>query len=377
MVFGWGSNAYLCTGTGDTTQKDVLQPTTVAGPLGTGEWTIQGLAAGYQHAFAIADQPGSPTIAKMRAGALAAVAKQVPGSNPTAGAVGALNTAFAPVEVILTEQQKLQRQAAQQALAVQQDIAAAAPLEGFQANRAEALHNQEAQQESATASGRTTAGQQAQAAPGLAAAVLNSTSSEPARNSSSGLVSTIAASTSNRADRQPEDYHWSYLAQQGLPERAKVHELWASWQPRPWHDALVTLSPDVFKLLPREYNTMHKNPCWGGLGPQLACLPYFNIIGVSKCGTTDLYHRLTLYKQAILPATNKVRCGVWAATLPATLFQSGERGQCSGGVVAGLQHTAAGFKLHHDVAEQCLAMVLSARAPNQSSACPCTMSRQL
>lgn len=51
---------------------------------------------------------------------------------------------------------------------------------------------------------------------------------------------------------------------------------------------------------------MHKNPCWGGVGPQLACLPYFNIIGVSKCGTTDLYHRLTMHKQ-ILPATNKVR----------------------------------------------------------------------
>lgn len=26
---------------------------------------------------------------------------------------------------------------------------------------------------------------------------------------------------------------------------------------------------------------------------QLKCLPYFQILGVSKCGTTDLYHRLT------------------------------------------------------------------------------------
>ncbi|WIA17127.1 hypothetical protein OEZ85_014020 [Tetradesmus obliquus] len=54
----------------------------------------------------------------------------------------------------------------------------------------------------------------------------------------------------------------------------------------------------------QQYNTQHRNPCWGGLGPGLSCLPYFNIIGVSKCGTTDLYHRLTLHKQ-ILAATNK------------------------------------------------------------------------
>jgi len=312
MVFGWGSNAYLCTGTGDAPEKDVLQPTAVTGPLGTGDWTIQGLAAGYQHAFAIADQPGSTTVAKVHADAFAAAAQQVLGSNPTSGAVGALNTGFAPVEVVLTEKQKLQRQAAQQALFVKQDKAAAAPLEGFQANHAEALHNQQAQQEGATASGRTTVGQPAQAAPGLAATVLNLASSEPAKNSSGGLVGIAPTSTSNRADGQPEDYHWSYLAQQGLLESFKVRELWASWQPRPWHDALVKLSPDVFKLLPKEYNTMHKNPCWGGLGPHLACLPYFNIIGVSKCGTTDLYHRLTLFKQAILPATNKVWCGAQA-----------------------------------------------------------------
>ena len=50
----------------------------------------------------------------------------------------------------------------------------------------------------------------------------------------------------------------------------------------------------------------YKNPCWrerapshdiqaaaGGAEGKLKCMPYFQILGVSKCGTTDLYHRLT------------------------------------------------------------------------------------
>jgi N-acetylgalactosamine 4-sulfate 6-O-sulfotransferase len=65
---------------------------------------------------------------------------------------------------------------------------------------------------------------------------------------------------------------------------------------------------DVFKLLPQQLNPQLRNPCWGGTGPQMACLPYFNIIGVSKCGTTDLYRRLTLHKE-ILPARNKASGG--------------------------------------------------------------------
>eukprot|EP00775_Hariotina_reticulata_P000655 gene655-950_t len=61
---------------------------------------------------------------------------------------------------------------------------------------------------------------------------------------------------------------------------------------------------DVFQLLPKQFNPQHRNPCWGGTGPLLTCLPYFNIIGVSKCGTTDLYQRLILHPD-ILPARNK------------------------------------------------------------------------
>jgi hypothetical protein len=114
-----------------------------------------------------------------------------------------------------------------------------------------------------------------------------------------------AESSSGDGNAAVSDYHWRYLAAQPPPLRAHVEEVWSAWQPRAYQQQLAALSGDVFGKLPKHYNSEQKNPCWGS-GPQLACLPFFNIIGVSKCGTTDLYHRLTLYKQHILAASNKV-----------------------------------------------------------------------
>jgi hypothetical protein len=39
----------------------------------------------------------------------------------------------------------------------------------------------------------------------------------------------------------------------------------------------------------------------------LRCLPFFHILGVSKCGTTDMYHRLSKHPQ-MFESLNKV-CG--------------------------------------------------------------------
>lgn len=47
-------------------------------------------------------------------------------------------------------------------------------------------------------------------------------------------------------------------------------------------------------------------------GGTLRCIPYFHILGVSKCGTTDLYHRLSKHPQ-MFEGLNKVsqRGGEW------------------------------------------------------------------
>lgn len=278
MVYGWGSNAYLATGTGQGKDTEVQQPTAVAGPLGTGDWAIHAVAAGYQHALAIADQPGSDAAAKLRASALAAVE------------AGSSSSQAASVEVVLTEEQKQQQEKHQKE---QQERAAAR-------QPADSSAKAEQQQQPDTPHTPDLA-KQAPVQPAAAAKL------QAAADSTDQAPVSAAAGAAIGPGGLPDDYHWSYLARQPGPGTRRPHKVWAAWKPSPWHDALAALSPDVFKLLPKEYNTQHKNPCWGGTGPALACLPAFNIIGVSKCGTTDLYHRLTLDKQAILPATNKVR----------------------------------------------------------------------
>lgn len=63
----------------------------VAGPLGSGDWLIRGIVAGYQHAFALADNPGDSELARLRQGA-------------------SIAPVVAAVEVVLTEQQQQERQ---------------------------------------------------------------------------------------------------------------------------------------------------------------------------------------------------------------------------------------------------------------------------
>ncbi|MEW5307620.1 MAG: hypothetical protein WDW36_009999 [Sanguina aurantia] len=85
----------------------------------------------------------------------------------------------------------------------------------------------------------------------------------------------------------------SYLWPQSRAPSYNVTDYWASWRPSPNHAAIVASSSDVFESLPSRFDPRYRNPCWeGAAGSGLRCIPYYHILGVSKCGTTDLYHRL-------------------------------------------------------------------------------------
>lgn len=89
---------------------------------------------------------------------------------------------------------------------------------------------------------------------------------------------------------------------------------------------LLPLTTQIFSVIPSKFLTDIKNPCWyeefygkvaadpymknmygvrlwsalkkhlytqGGKQYRLRCLPYFYILGQPKCGTTDLYARLS------------------------------------------------------------------------------------
>ena len=55
----------------------------------------------------------------------------------------------------------------------------------------------------------------------------------------------------------------------------------------------ITLSCLLFEpqSTPKPLNCT-RNPCWWDEGGVLQCLPYFYIIGFSKCATTDMYRNL-------------------------------------------------------------------------------------
>lgn len=84
----------------------------------------------------------------------------------------------------------------------------------------------------------------------------------------------------------------SYLAQVSAPSY-HVADVWASFQPSPKHDEIVKAAPDTWQALPKAFDKTYRNPCWtDSTSGKLRCAPYFQILGVSKCGTTDLYNRL-------------------------------------------------------------------------------------
>ncbi|XP_041480638.1 carbohydrate sulfotransferase 15-like [Lytechinus variegatus] len=73
----------------------------------------------------------------------------------------------------------------------------------------------------------------------------------------------------------------------------------------------TTLPPDLYRLakqvfdeLPDEYLPGYKSSCWmtkknaPGIG-RLRCLPYFYILGVAKCGTSDLWDKINAHPHVV------------------------------------------------------------------------------
>ena len=86
----------------------------------------------------------------------------------------------------------------------------------------------------------------------------------------------------------------SYLKAQVNGPDYEAHDAWTSRRRLPNHEALVQSAGDTFAYLESQHMLReHKNPCWKESSGVLKCMPFFQILGVSKCGTTDLYHRLS------------------------------------------------------------------------------------
>ncbi|KAG1676849.1 hypothetical protein FOA52_010358 [Chlamydomonas sp. UWO 241] len=107
---------------------------------------------------------------------------------------------------------------------------------------------------------------------------------------SSGPSTVEVASVKGVAEGYHHEYAFAQVAAMQQGGRS-VEQVWEEYTPHAKHDAIVKASPDVFKALPEFFSSRTKNPCWFQ-NKTLRCIPYYHIIGVSKCGTTDIYNRL-------------------------------------------------------------------------------------
>ncbi|KAK3583200.1 hypothetical protein CHS0354_025717 [Potamilus streckersoni] len=58
---------------------------------------------------------------------------------------------------------------------------------------------------------------------------------------------------------------------------------------------------DLLHLGPFELIKGSKNPCWFNNEHFVVCLPYFYVIGAPKCGTTDLFAKISVHPEFISP----------------------------------------------------------------------------
>ncbi|XP_071508356.1 carbohydrate sulfotransferase 15-like [Diadema antillarum] len=67
---------------------------------------------------------------------------------------------------------------------------------------------------------------------------------------------------------------------------------------------LFNVAPEVFLSTPLEFSKHTKSPCWyvnvtTGAAPELRCLPYFYLMGMPKCGTTDLFSKIIRHPSVV------------------------------------------------------------------------------
>ncbi|VDI52773.1 N-acetylgalactosamine 4-sulfate 6-O-sulfotransferase [Mytilus galloprovincialis] len=68
-----------------------------------------------------------------------------------------------------------------------------------------------------------------------------------------------------------------------------------------------TSTEDLLCMILPQFEKQYKNPCWHSSTGKLMCLPYFIQIGVTKCGTSDMFDSLKRHPDvAHLPAVKEI-----------------------------------------------------------------------
>ncbi|XP_041476110.1 carbohydrate sulfotransferase 15-like [Lytechinus variegatus] len=83
-------------------------------------------------------------------------------------------------------------------------------------------------------------------------------------------------------------------------DEGKCQGLSCKWSTMPGATReLVKWAPEIFEKVPLDFLGNFKNPCWLRNKTELNCLPYFYVIGTSKCGTTDIWEKILSHPDVI------------------------------------------------------------------------------
>lgn len=68
----------------------------------------------------------------------------------------------------------------------------------------------------------------------------------------------------------------------------------------------------LFSALPKDgFDAAYKNPCWRarplGKSAHIVCLPYVYLLGQPKCGSSDLYYRITQHSHVVAAKRKEIR----------------------------------------------------------------------
>ncbi|PIK54389.1 putative carbohydrate sulfotransferase 15 [Apostichopus japonicus] len=59
------------------------------------------------------------------------------------------------------------------------------------------------------------------------------------------------------------------------------------------------MAPEISNFIGKERLKNYKNPCWARTPLSISCVPYFFLLGVTKCGTSDIYEKLVKHPQIV------------------------------------------------------------------------------
>eukprot|EP00105_Crassostrea_gigas_P016006 XP_011433212.1 PREDICTED: carbohydrate sulfotransferase 15 [Crassostrea gigas] len=95
------------------------------------------------------------------------------------------------------------------------------------------------------------------------------------------------------------------LTRIGVPRPRQTEAEWCSAVLLGHADSDSSTVEDLLALMPPDFEQKFKNPCFydachqtnNGTKRKLRCLPFFHVLGVDKCGSTDLYYRIVRHPQ--------------------------------------------------------------------------------